>query len=102
MYCIILTTTDNKETAEKLATGLVDQKLAACVQIDEVLSFFRWEGKASAEKEYRIMIKTRAENYSKIEQFIQSQHNYTLPQIIKLDITGGMAKYFKWMDEAMS
>lgn len=95
--CIILTTTDDKEVADKLASYLVQNNLAACVQIDETTGFFKWEGKFSQGKEFRLMIKTISENYNDIEKIIRVNHNYTLPQIIKLDITAGLPEYLDWI-----
>lgn len=95
--CIVLTTTDDEKVADKLASELIQNNLAACVQIDETTSFFKWEGKFSKGKEFRLMIKTTSKNYNNIEKIIQTNHNYTLPQIVKLDITAGLDRYLDWI-----
>lgn len=95
--CIVLTTTDDKEIADKLASELVQNDLAACVQIDETTGFFKWEGKFSQGKEFRLMIKTTSKNYNSVEKAILINHNYTLPQIVKLDITAGLPEYLNWI-----
>lgn len=94
---IIITTTDKKEVAQEIASYLIQSNLAACAQIDEILSFFKWEGKLSQEKEFRIMIKAPSENYIKIEKAIKTHHNYSLPQIIKIDIAAGSKEYLDWI-----
>lgn len=101
MYCVILTTTDDKMVAEKLAATLVEKKIAACVQIDETVGVFRWEGKISSGKEFRILIKTRSDYYKKVEELIMREHNYELPQIVKIDLTDGLPEYFGWIDESL-
>ncbi|WP_316353614.1 divalent-cation tolerance protein CutA [Candidatus Trichorickettsia mobilis] len=95
--CIILTTTNLKEIAEQLAQELVLSDLAACVQIDEVKSIFKWDGKIDNEKEFRLMIKAKSSNYQQIEQAIIAIHNYQLPQIIKFNITDGFQPYLDWV-----
>jgi len=97
-FSIIITTTDKNEVAQKIASHLVEAKLAACVQMDEVASFYQWEGKLCQEKEFRLMIKGMSSNYEKIETAIKKHHNYSLPQIIKLDIDGGSKEYLDWIE----
>ena len=95
--CVVITTTDNEEVANKMASDLVEQRLAACVQVDKVKSFFYYEDECRQEKEFRLMIKAASKNYKFIEESIKLNHNYQLPQIIKLDITGGLVKYIDWI-----
>ena len=95
--CVVITTTDSEEVANKIASDLVEQRLAACVQVDKVKSFFYYEDECRQEKEFRLMIKAVSKNYKLIEESIKLNHNYQLPQIIKLDITGGLVKYIDWI-----
>lgn len=95
--CIVLTTTDKKEIATLIAEHLIETSLAACVQIDNIIGFFKWEGKLSNGEEFRIMIKAKEENYQLIEKEIIKLHNYELPQIIKLNIDGGLPSYLEWI-----
>jgi len=96
---IVITTTDNPEIAKNIASYLIENKLAACVQMDEVLSFFRWEGKIQQAKEFRLMIKTLSDKYSEVEKAILKHHNYSLPQIIKLDVASGFDGYLNWVKD---
>ncbi|MDP4832257.1 MAG: divalent-cation tolerance protein CutA [Rickettsiaceae bacterium] len=95
--CVVITTTNNEETAKLIAKTLVESKLAACVQLDEVQSFFYYEAKVEQEKEIRLFIKAPSDNYKSIEKSIKFNHNYQLPQIIKLDITDGLPQYLNWI-----
>ncbi len=98
-YIIVLTTTDNAELADSIASSLIDNDIAACVQIDEVTSYFKWQGKLSKQQEYRLMIKARADRYNEVESNIAKLHTYKIPQIIKIDITGGLPAYLQWLDQ---
>ena len=97
--CLILTTTNNLQITEKIASTLLELELVACIQIDEVKSYFRWNDKISSEKEYRIVIKAKSANYSEIESIILVTHNYELPQIIKINVDGGLQTYLEWINQ---
>ena len=101
-YCIIVTTTDEENNAENMASHLVSEKLAACVQIDKVKSYYSWKAELQIDNEYRLSIKAPAKNYDAIERAILEIHNYSLPQIIKLDITDGLDGYLKWIDSSLA
>ncbi|MCF8494468.1 MAG: divalent-cation tolerance protein CutA [Rickettsiaceae bacterium] len=94
---MVITTTDTEDIANKIAGKLVEQRLAACVQIDKVKSFFYYEEECRQEKEFRLIIKAASKNYKIIEESIKLNHNYRLPQIIKLDITDGLVEYMDWI-----
>ncbi|XVN41649.1 MAG: divalent cation tolerance protein CutA [Rickettsia endosymbiont of Argas persicus] len=97
--CLVLTTTNDLQIAEKIAFTLLELEFAACVQIDDVKSYFKWEEKINVEKEYRIIIKTTSSNYKKIESKILEMHNYVIPQIIKVNIEGGLQTYLSWLNQ---
>lgn len=98
-YIIILTTIDNQNSAESLAEQLVKSKLAACVQISNIKSYYRWKGTFEKSDEFLLMIKTEKKIYKEVEQFILSNHSYELPEIISIKIEDGFANYFDWVDE---
>lgn len=96
-FCMIFTTSDKQDIIKKLAAILVQEKLAACVQIDQINSVYEWEGKICESAEFRLLIKSRAENFTEVERLIKKNHNYSLPEIIKVDITSGSQEYLDWM-----
>lgn len=98
-FCLVLTTTNDLQIAEKIASLLLELDLAACIQIDDVKSYFKWERKVNFEKEYRIIIKTKSSNYKEIENKILEIHNYELPQIIKINVDCGFQKYLEWINQ---
>ncbi len=98
-YCMVITTVPDQEEAEKMAEGILESRLAACVQMADIRSFFLWEGELQKESEVALSIKTTEARYSKLEAYIEEYHPYDVPEIIKLPITGGLPGYLNWLDE---
>lgn len=97
-YIVVLTTVASEQDAAELAHSLVEARLAACVHIDALRSIYRWQGDVHDEPEWRLVIKTRADRYAEVEQFIKTHHAYQIPEIIQVDITGGSGDYLRWID----
>lgn len=98
-YCIILTTCPNEKEAKALAESLVKEKLAACVQLSPITSYYRWKNEQHMDAEIKLLIKTRTRLFEPVEQFIKQHHSYEVPQIIQVPITDGSDEYFDWIDE---
>jgi periplasmic divalent cation tolerance protein len=99
-YIQITTTTETKEEAQKIANYLVEQKLAACVQITgPITSVYRWKGKVENTQEWLCMIKTREELFSKAETAIKKMHSYETPEIVAVPIVKGSKEYLIWLDD---
>ena len=99
-YIQISTTTETKEGAQKIARYLVEQKLAACVQISgPIKSTYRWKGKVETSKEYLCLIKTRATLFKKVEAAIKKLHPYETPEIIAVPIIKGSREYLNWLND---
>lgn len=98
-YSIILTTCPTDEEARELALKLVQEKLAACVQLSAVTSVYTWKGTTHQEPEIRLLIKTRTGLYPAVEAFIRQNHSYEVPEIVQIPITHGSDEYLGWMDE---
>jgi periplasmic divalent cation tolerance protein len=98
-YCIILTTCPTDEDARELALKLVQEKLAACVQLSAVTSVYTWKGTTHHEPEIRLMIKTRTGLYQAVEAFIRQSHSYEVPEIVQIPVMSGSDAYLGWMDE---
>jgi periplasmic divalent cation tolerance protein len=97
----IMTTMEKRKDAEKVAAFLVENKLAACVQIaGPVLSLYRWKGNTESAEEWQCFIKTRADLYNAVEAAIKSHHPYEIPEIIALPILQGSPDYLSWLHEA--
>jgi periplasmic divalent cation tolerance protein len=98
-YGIVITTVPRVEEAESLARLLLECKLSACVQVDEIRSYYRWQGEIQGESEQRLWIKCRVVDYGEIEQLIKAHHSYELPEIILLTIAAGSPDYLNWIAE---
>jgi periplasmic divalent cation tolerance protein len=98
-YIQITTTTETKEEAQKIAQYLVEQKLAACVQISgPIESTYRWKGKVETAEEWLCLIKTRENLFDKVETAIKKLHSYETPEIIAVPIVKGSKEYLHWID----
>ena len=99
----IMTTTNNREEAERIASSLVDKHLVACVQIiGPMTSIYRWQGKVENTMEWLCHIKTTQEMYNSVEKEILSLHSYEVPEIIALPIIQGLEKYLQWIDDSIN
>jgi periplasmic divalent cation tolerance protein len=102
-YIQISTTTETKEEAQKIARYLVEQKLAACVQITgPIESIYHWKGKVENSQEWLCLIKTRAELFEKVESSIKKLHSYETPEIVAVPIVKGSKEYLNWLDYELS
>ncbi len=100
MFAVVLCTTPNNEV-EKLARPLVEEKLVACVNVADVNSFFRWEGKLEEEKESLLIMKTKTDNIPAIIERIGELHSYDVPEVIALPIIQGNEAYLDWVDKSV-
>ena|SRR5580765_5628028 len=98
--CIVLTTAGSQEEARKIAHALVDQRLAACVNIvPHIESVYRWQGKVESASEYLLVIKTRSGSFDRLSEAIKKLHSYDLPECVMLEITAGSKEYLNWIAE---
>ena len=97
---LVLTNLPDQASAERLATSLVENGLAACVNIlAPCHSVYRWQGAVEKATEIPLLIKTRAERYPELEAAIRDQHPYELPEIITLPVSGGLPAYLDWVSK---
>ena len=101
-YIIALTTTNGMESAKKIAKTLVDERLAACVNIiPYVKSYYVWEGKTTEDDETLLIIKSEDSQKDKLIKRIKELHPYTLPEIIIINFNEGLPDYLKWISESV-
>lgn len=99
---VVLSTAGSEEEARKIARYLVEQQLAACVNIvPQIESIYRWQGKVESSREWLLLIKTTAANFSKVRDAIGELHSYDLPECIALSIEDGSADYLRWIAESV-
>lgn len=95
---IILTTVDSEELALKIASDLVDGRLAACVNIiSPVRSIYRWKETVCDDREMILMIKTAVHLFNEVRDYIRENHTYDLPEIIALPIAAGEERVLDWI-----
>lgn len=97
-FVLVLTTVPQAEAGHALGRALVEEKLAACATVTAAgRSFYRWQGKICAEREYVVLIKTRASLFRRLETRIKALHPYQVPEIIALPIEKGSQDYLGWL-----
>ena len=95
---LVITNLPDRATAERLSHALIEQRLAACVNIlAPCTSVYRWQGKVETAEEVPLLIKTLQVHYHKVETVIQNFHPYELPEIISVAIKGGLPAYLEWL-----
>ena len=99
---LVLTTTSTGEVAESLGESIVENRLAACVQIlPPMTSVYVWKGKIQKDREHLLLIKTLEEKFDDLEKFILENHSYDIPEIVALkaeEVSGG---YLRWLTESL-
>ena len=99
---LILTTASTKTEADQIANKLVQERLAACVNIiPNIKSIYRWKDKISTDSEFLLIIKTMKSVENKVIQCIKKHHSYDTPEIISFPITGGDKRYLDWMYDSV-
>ncbi len=95
---VIFVTAGSEAEAEKIATALVEEQLAACVNIlSPIRSLYRWEGKVADDREWLLLIKTRAERFAAVEAKVKALHSYQVPEVIALPIVAGAEGDIRWL-----
>lgn len=100
MRFVVFITVPDEETGVKIAKHLVEQKLAACVNLVPISkSVYIWKGKLEEHPEVLLVIKTKEKVFDKLKEEVEKIHPYTVPEIIGFEIKKSAEKYAKWWDE---
>lgn len=95
---VVLSSCSDEAKAQTIATQLVEQRLAACVNvISGVKSTYRWEGKIKTEGELLLIIKSERDQVQSIRQVVQDLTGYELPELIAIEIIDGSEQYIDWL-----
>ena len=104
--CVVLVTCGSAEEAETIAKTVVQEHLAACVNLvspgSPVRSFYIWEGVLQNDVETLLILKTRTGRLIELEQRIESLHSYTVPEFIVLPVISGSQAYLDWVAHSVS
>ncbi|GHF00761.1 divalent-cation tolerance protein CutA [Thalassotalea profundi] len=102
MFQLILCTCPDEQTAKKIATCLVEEKLAACVtMLPNVTSVYRWQDGIECENEVQMIIKTNKDKFNLLAERINSLHPYDIPEIVAVNIHQGNLQYLNWINESL-
>jgi periplasmic divalent cation tolerance protein len=99
---VLLTALPSQEDARRLARMLVEEKLAACVQLLPIESFCRWEGKVQHEGEFLLLVKTRTTLFEPAIAAIKAAHPYSVPEIVGWPFSAGHQPYLDWINDVTS
>ncbi|MDP6675527.1 MAG: divalent-cation tolerance protein CutA [Gammaproteobacteria bacterium] len=101
-YILVLCTCPSQQEADAVATALLEERLAACVnQLPGIRSLYRWEGRVTQDDEVLLLIKTSANLFGSLEKMIKKLHPYATPEIIAVPIIAGSAEYLGWIEESI-
>jgi periplasmic divalent cation tolerance protein len=99
--CVVLVTCGSAAEARRIARAVVEQRLAACVNIlpGNITSIYRWKGKVETARERLLFIKTSRKRLPKLQAAVERLHSYKVPEFIALPIVAGSPAYLKWLEE---
>ncbi len=99
-YCVVLTTTNNPKTTNRLIDAVLKQKLAACVQCIEIDSHYLWQDEVCRDKETLLVIKSTEQRYLQLQTLICELHDYDTPQVVKIPFSEGASPYLAWLKQS--
>ena len=95
---VVLCTCPDENTARALASGLVENRLAACVNVlPGIRSIYRWQGAVQEDGEVLLVAKTSRETFPELESWLAEHHPYDLPEVIALPVERGLPAYLEWV-----
>ncbi|MGB9767228.1 MAG: divalent-cation tolerance protein CutA [Sulfurihydrogenibium sp.] len=101
-YIVVFITTSSLEEAKKIANHLVENKIAACINIvEKINSTFFWKGNIENYDESLLIVKTKRSLFNKLKEEVKKLHSYTVPEIIAIPIVEGSEDYLSWIDETV-
>ena len=99
---IVFVTAPSRRVAERLAKGILSEKLAACVNlIPGIRSWYWWKGKVASDPEVLLVIKTAAARLESLRRWIRANHPYELPEFLAVHVSYGDADYLKWIESSL-
>jgi periplasmic divalent cation tolerance protein len=96
-YCIVITTYADESNGRKIIDALLSERLAACVQVMPIQSFYHWQGKVNCDDEKLVLIKTKRSLYAEVQESIIANHAYDTPEVIQVPISEGFPGYLNWI-----
>jgi len=101
-YIVVLVTASSVQEADRIASVLLESKVAACVNITgQIRSLFWWEGKIDQAQEMLLVIKTKEVLLEEVIRLVRENHTYDVPEVIALPIVGGNPSYLEWINSVV-
>ena len=102
-YLAVMVTCGSRREAHKIARRVVDQRLAACVNVLQarVDSFYRWKGKVDHAREFLLVMKTSRRRLRRLRAEVARLHSYQVPEFVALPIVAGSPAYLRWLGESL-
>lgn len=95
---VVLTTTPDVASAERIGRALVEERLIACANlVPGLTSIYRWEGEVRAEGEVMLLMKTTADRLAQLERRLPELHPYDVPELVALPVSGALEAYGGWV-----
>jgi periplasmic divalent cation tolerance protein len=96
---VVLSTCASPEEADRLARSLVEQRLAACVNvIPGISSHYWWQGRLETAQECLLLVKSSRERFDQLRSVLEQAHSYEIPEVIALPVVDGSLNYLNWID----
>ncbi len=100
-FAVVLVTCPDRTVGEKIGRALVDERLAACVNlVPGVTSIYRWQGRIERGREVLLLIKTRRRAFARLAARVTELHPYDTPEILALSVTAGASRYLTWLSQS--
>jgi periplasmic divalent cation tolerance protein len=98
---LVLTTVGSEDQAITIARALIEDRLAACVNVlPEMTSVYRWEGAVQEDRERQLIIKTTRPALDAVRERVHALHGYDLPEFLVLPVDSGSERYLQWIEES--
>jgi periplasmic divalent cation tolerance protein len=99
-HTLILVTAPSREVGEQISMKLIEERLAACVNlVGPILSTYRWEETIQKDEEVLLLIKTQAEQFDRVAECVRQNHPYLVPEVIGVTISHGLSSYLDWINK---
>lgn len=99
---VVMSTCSSEEEAERISKALVEERIAACVNVIPGLrSFYRWQGAVESASEWLLLIKSSREKFDAVRIALEKAHSYDVPEIVAIPIVEGSLNYLTWLDGSL-
>ena len=100
-FVVVLVTASSSDEAVNIASALVEERLAACVNVvGPIRSIYRWQEAVEDAEEHLLVVKARASDFVALEERVRELHSYDLPEVIALPLRAGSEPYLAWLADA--